>query len=197
MKTIFSTTVTTSAVCVFALAVFSLNAFSADTQPHTLSEKEVELFRKIVINRETKRQNFLVLERLVEEKQSLWKVTSDSLDKNHLVKPDASYTYVAADKTLYLLSTNGVARGKEPKKIVVTKFKTEADALPLRKLMATRLQIENQLAVLNTLAEENRQETLGWDAHLRKTFNLKEAVRYEIKKRDDGVFEIIELPPEK
>jgi len=180
-----------------AVALLAQTTFSDEPKPRVLTEGEAATFSSIVVNRETKRQNFFALERLIADKQALFKKVSDSLAKDHQVKTDASYTYVAADKTLYLLSTNGVARGKEPKKTVVAKFKNEEDSLPLRKLMATRLQAENQLAVLNTLAEENRVATLDWDAHLRTTFGLKPSARYEVKKRDDGAFELVELPPAK
>jgi len=182
-------------VCAVVSAVLLSGVASAsETKSRILTEKEAEVFGNIVVNRETKRQNFLVLERLIAEKQALWKIVAGSLEKEHQLKPDATYTFTAADKTLYLVSTNNVPKGKEPKKTVVQKFKTDAESLPLRQLMANRIQIENQLVVLNGLAEENREETLGWDAHLRKTFDLKPVARYEIKKRDDGAFELIELP---
>ena len=185
-------------VCAAVVGALGVSpAFSAEAKPRILTEKEAEMFGNIVVNRETKRQNFLVLERLVADKRALWKVVSESLAKDHQLKPDAAYTYIAADKTLYQLSTNNVAKGKEPKRTVVQKFKTDDESLSLRQLMANRIQIENQLAVLLTLAEENREETLGWDAHLRKTFNLKPVARYEIKKRDDGKIELLELPPAK
>jgi len=182
-------------VCVAGAVMFLVSpAFSAEAKPRILTEKEAEVFGTIVVNRETKRQNFLVLERLIADKQALWKIVSESLAKDHQLKPDAAYTYIAADKTLYLLSTNNVAKGKEPKRTVVQKFKTDAESMPLRQLMASRIQIENQFVVLNALAEENREETLAWDAHLRKTFDLKPVARYEIKKRDDGAVELVELP---
>jgi len=186
-----------SACVAVVVAFFASSAFSAEAKPRVLTEKEAEVFGNIVVNRETKRQNFLVLERLIAEKQALWKIVSDSLAKEHQLKPDATYTFTAADKTLYLVSTNNVPKGKEPKKTVVQKFKTDAESLPLRQLMASRIQVENQLVILNALAEENREETLGWDAHLRKTFDLKPVARYEIKKRDDGAFELLELPAAK
>ena len=199
MKTMQRVGMTVKAwVCaVFVSTAVALSVFADDPKPRVLSEKEAETFSTVVVNRETKKQNYIALERLVAEKQALFKTVASSLASNHQVKPNESYTYVAADKTLYLLSTNGVAKGKEPKKTVVTKFKTDEESLPLRKLMATRLQIETQLGVLAALAEENKQEALGWDAHLRKTFDLKPAVQYEIKKRDDGAFEISELPEKK
>jgi hypothetical protein len=178
---------------VFFVAAFALSVSAADSQPRVLTEKEAGSFRDIVVNRETKRENYRVLERLIAEKRSFFKTVAETLAKDHQVASDASYTYTAADKTLYLLSTNGVAKGKDPKKVVVKKFKSDADSLPLRKLMASRLQTESQLAVLAVLAEENRQEMLGWDSHLYKTFNLKTDVRYQIKKRDDGKYELVEL----
>ena len=164
--------------------------------PRVLAEKDAETFRDIVVKRETNRANFIALERLRAEKSAAYRTVADQLAKEHDVKADADYTYVAADKTLYLLSTNGVAKGKEPKKTVVKKFGTDDESLPLRKRMASRLQLENQLIVLATLSEESRQETLGWDAHLRKTFSLDPDARYQLKKRDDGAYEITELPPD-
>ena len=183
-------------MCVAVTAVFCAGpVFSSEAKPRVLTEKEAEVFGNIVVNRETKRQNYLVLERLIADKQAVWKIVSDALNKDHQLKPDATYTFTAADKTLYLVTTNNVPKAKEPtKKTVVKKFKTDAESLPLRQLMAQRIQIENQLVILNGLAEENREETLGWDAHLRKTFNLKPVSRYEIKKRDDGAIELVELP---
>jgi hypothetical protein len=179
------------AVCMFAVASW------AEPRPRVLTEKEADAFRSIVVNRETKRANFSVLERLIAEKRASLKTVADALAKDWQVKSDANYTYTAADKALYLLSTNGVAKGKAPKKTVVKKFKTDDESLPLRKLMASRLHVENQLAVLTALAEENRQETLGWDSHLRKTFDLKPEARYQLKKRDDGSSELVELPEAK
>ena len=181
-------------VVVSACAVLSASA--ADTKPRVLTEKEAETFRNIVVKREVKRENFLVLDRLVTEKRTLFKTVSETLAKEHQVTTDASFTYVADDKTLYQLSTNGISKGKPPKKIVVKKFKTEDESLPLRKLMATRLQVENQLATLAALAEENRQETLGWDSLLRKTFNLEPTGRYQIKKLENGGYELVKLPDE-
>jgi hypothetical protein len=182
----------------FAAAVFlCVDRTIAESAPRTLTEKEVETFRNIVIKREVKRENYLVLERLLAEKRAFFKTVAETLAKEHQVKPHASYTYVAADKTLYHLSTNGVAQGKAPKKTVVKKFKSDEESLPLRKLMVTRQQAENQLAVLAALAEENRQETFGWDAHLRKTFNLAPDVRYQLKKLDGGRCELVELSDEK
>ena len=170
---------------------------AVDAQPRVLTEKEAETFRNIVVKREVKRENYLVLERLLAEKRALFKTISETLEKEHQVSSDASFTYIAADKTLYRLSTNGVAKGKEPKKNVIRKFKTEEESLPLRKLMASRLQTENHLATLTALSEENRQETLGWDSLLRKTFNLAPTGRYQIKKLDNGGYELLELPEEK
>jgi len=182
-------------VCVAGVVVLLASAaFANEAKPRILTEKEAEVFGNIVVNRETRRQNYVVLERLIADKQALWKIVSDSLNKEHKLAPDATYTFTAADKTLYLVSTNNIPKGKEPKKTVIKKFKTDEESLPLRQLMAQRILIENQLVILNGLAEENREETLGWDAHLRKTFNLKPVARYEVKKRDDGAVELIELP---
>ena len=170
---------------------------SAEDKPRVLTDKEAETFKNIVAKREMKRANFLVLERLLVEKRTLFKTLSETLDKEHQVSTDASFSYIADDKTLYRLSTNGVAKGKEPKKTVVKKFKNDDESLPLRKLMASRLQTENQLVALAVLSEENRQETLGWDALLRKTFNLEPDGRYQIKKLEKGGHELLKLPEEK
>ena len=183
-------------MCAFFSALFAFVAVAADSQPRVLTEKEAETFRNIVVKREVKRENFLVLERLLAEKRVFFKTVSETLDKEHQVSADASFSYIAADKALYRLSTNGVAKGKEPKKTVVKKFKSEDESLPLRKLMASRLQTENQLATLAALSEENRQETLGWDSLLRKTFNLAPTGRYQIKKLDNGGYELLKLPDE-
>lgn len=172
-------------------------ALAAGTQPHVLTLKEATKFRNIFVKLEVKRENTLILKRLLAEKQSLFKTIAASLAKDHLVKQDAVYKFVVSDNTLYRLSTNKVAKGKEPKREVIKKFKTGKDSLPLRRLMVSRLQCEKQISVLTTLIEENRQETQGWDALLRKTFDLKPTVQYQIKKRDDGTFEIIELPQAK
>ena len=181
-------------VCLVCGSVLCGSVFAEEVS-RVLTEKEAETFSAIVVKRETKRQNALVLDRLVADKRAAFKIIAEALDKDYGLKSDASYTYTAAEKTLYVFSTNNVAKGKEPKKTVVKKFKNEDDSLPLRKLMAARIQLENQLTVLLALAEENREETLNWDAHLRKTFNLKSSARYEIKKRDDGTVELVELPP--
>lgn len=183
-------------MCVSFFVLFVFAAVAADSPSRVLTEKEAETFRNIVIKREVKRENFLVLERLAAEKRAFFKTVSETLDKEHQVSMDASFTYIAADKTLYRLSTNGVAKGKEPKKTVVKKFKSEDESLPLRKLMASRLQTENQLAALAVLSDENRQETLGWDSLLRKTFNLEPTGRYQIKKLDNGGYELFKLPDE-
>ena len=192
-----SVAVSFSMCCVCAAALVS-SVCAADAKPRVLTAKEAETFGTVVVNREQKRQNFIVLERIIADKQKLLKAVSDSLAANHQLKPDASYSYIAADKTLYLITTNGLPKGaKEPKKTVVQKFKTEEESMPLRKLMATRLQIENQLATLLALAEENKSDALGWDAYLRKNFDLLPNVQYEVKKNADGAFEIVERPPAK
>lgn len=184
------------AMCGMAAAFSVLSVWGAETQPRVLNEKEAESFRRIVANRELKRENYQVLQRLLAEKRSYFKTVADALAKDHQVAPDASYSYIDADKTLYKLSINGVAKGKAPKKTVVKKFKSDEESLPLRKLMVARQTVENEIAVLAALASENGQETLGWDAHLRKTFNLDPKTRYQVKKRADGSYALLELPPD-
>jgi hypothetical protein len=93
--------------------------------------------------------------------------------------------------SLFQISTNALKKGEQPKRTLVKKYKNQDEAKPLTNLMLSRQRLERQIITLAELTEENRNENIRWDEHLRKTFNLTPMTRYQLKKLTDENYQLI------
>lgn len=163
----------------------------AQDNVRNLTKQDADLFARIVSSRETSRENYLVTARLLQEKRSLFKNIVHLLDAEHHVKAEYPYTFDMEQMSLFQISTNALKKGEQPKRTLVKKYKNQDEAKPLTNLMVSRQRLERQIITLAELTEENRNENIRWDEHLRKTFNLTPMTRYQLKKVTDEKYQLI------
>ena len=178
----------------FVFIVVLASIVSAAEPTRVLSKQDAEMFARIVASRTQSLENAIVCSRMAKEKQTAFKCLLGVLERDHGLKPDASYTYEAEKFSLFEVSTNGVKKGSALERKLVRKFKSSEDAAPLTRLMLARQRSERQLLTLFEMMEESRQDGLRWDEHLRKTFSLVPQTRYRVNKISDEKYELVVVP---
>ncbi|MEI7947869.1 MAG: hypothetical protein WCJ02_14300 [bacterium] len=169
---------------------------SAQEVVKKLSKEEATNYIRTVATMKQAVGNQLVCKRMMEEKQKILKSMISIMQKDHGIDPDASYVFIAEEKTLFQVSTNKVAVGKEADRKLIKKFNTKEEAAPLTQLMSSRQRLERQIVSLAELTVENVQTSKRWEATLKKTFSLEPSSDYNIVKVSDSEYNLVRTKTE-
>lgn len=182
-----------------ACSVFlSWNTLSVSAQEvvRKMSKEDASRFTQAIDSLKQAKAEQIVCNHMLAEKQKMLKSLMSVMEKEHGLEPDKSYTFIAADNSLFQVSTNRVDAKKEPERKLIKKFKTKEEASPLVGQMADRQRIERQVLSLAELTLENRREAASWEESLKKVFNLESASTYTVKKISDSEYQLIRTPVE-
>lgn len=169
---------------------------SAQEVVKKMSKEEATNYIRTVATMKQAVGNQLVCKRMMEEKQKILKSMISIMQKDHGIDPDASYVFIAEEKTLFQVSTNKVAAGKEADRKLIKKFNTKEEAAPLTQLMSSRQRLERQIVSLAELTVENVQTSKRWEATLKKTFSLEPSSDYNIVKVSDSEYNLVRTKTE-
>lgn len=183
-----------SVCCAFLFC--NVSPSSAQEVVKKLSKEEATNYVRSVATMKQAIGNQLVCKRMMEEKQNLLKSMIAIMQKDHGIDPEASYVFVADENTLFQVSTNKVAAGKEADRKLIKKFKTKEEATPLTQLMSSRQRLERQIVSLAELTVENAQTSKRWEATLKKNFSLEPSSDYNIVKVSDSEYNLVRTKTE-
>ena len=149
----------------------------------SLTKEQVAEFSGYVHNKDLRREELIVSDRLLVEKQGELKGLMEEMSKEFGISPDKSYTFEKETKSLYLLSTNQVDKAGKPARTLLRQMKTDGEAQYLSRLMIARRMTEQQIFVLAQIREEKSKECGLIDAKLRQAFKLDPQTSYRLDEK--------------